>query len=268
MSSTVLRVTLAIAIGAAVVHARAAQDDPEDLIGLARQALGGEARIASIKSFMATGNVSWTFSDRQPDTKYGAFEINAVLPDKFMEWALSNDSFLGEGVTTRHGNGAASTDPEITKLGFNGSHVIAEGNGLYDLRDRSAKYGPQFLPPPKQEDLDAKYLTRAQDASLDLTLGLLVAAMPSVPAEFRRNPNPVRPSVLVLGPGYYGAAQLVFDPVTHLAARFNDIVYSNYREVDGLKVPFKMTRGNETREVKSFKLNVEIPDKTFRPSGM
>jgi len=44
--------------------------------------------------------------------------------------------------------------------------------------------------------------------------------------------------------------------------------FEDYREVDGLKVPFRMTYDERTWNVKSFRMNVTIPPKVFRPSGL
>jgi hypothetical protein len=67
MSSTVVRVALAVAIGANALPLRARHDDAQQLIALAREALGGEARLMAVKS-------------ETRETK--SFKFNVEIPDK------------------------------------------------------------------------------------------------------------------------------------------------------------------------------------------
>jgi hypothetical protein len=265
MSSTVVRIALAVAISAAALPLRARQDDAQQLIALAREALGGEARLTAVKSFKATGNITWTGST-PGSTQYGYFETVAQMPDKFLQTDMEGElADSGYGVTRRYGRGFDGGSADLSRLGFNGPDVIAVGRRYLPPHNDPGYWRPDYQPLPTQEELNAKYLKDAEARSLNVTLGLFAAALPAVPVQFQSGTRVSGAAVFVSRPGF--TVTLEFDPITHLPTRADDLFYSDYRDVDGVKVPFKTKRGNETRETKSFKFNVEIPDKTFRPPG-
>jgi hypothetical protein len=265
MSSTIIRVTLTLAMSSVALPLRAKQDDAQQLIALAREALGGEARLAAVKSFKATGNITWTGST-PGSTRYGYFETLAQLPDKFLQTDMAGEpADEGYGVTRRYGGGFSGGSADLSRLGFNGPDVIVVGERYLPPHHDPGYWVVDHQPLPTQEELNAKYLETAEGISLNVTLGLFASALPVVPARFRLETRVNGPAVLVTAPGF--SDNLGFDPITHLPIRVGQLFYSDYRDVDGVKVPFKTKRGNETRETKSFKFNVEIPDKTFRPPG-
>ena len=220
-----------------------------ELLARARQALGGDARLGSIRSFVATGSITRGYRSR---LNHGSFEVAAELPDRFVSREAMTYVRLPDP-------GRIEEDRRQATLGFNGRRVIYEPPGT-NRRTAPARFGQAEVGP---------LLPQAQLDFVRLTLGMFAASFAGAPLTFS-DPGGVPGSHTVAVELPQGRTMLLeFDPVTHLPARFDDVQYSDYRQVDGMKVPFRITRLGSAKYVDastldSIRFNVEIPTRRFR----
>jgi hypothetical protein len=273
MSSTVTRFALAVAIGAMVVPAsrlssQESQTDVQALVAAARQALGGEANLANIKSFTIEARTR-SLRYATASTHWTAFKIAAEFPDKFVRATdggyggprvpLSQSPDSAGGYLTSSGAGSMA-------LGFNGDHVIADG--VYssdDYRNLDGTWRPFVYP---QSELDEKYLERARIGALPWMLGMFAEPMPGVPVQLEASTSAdAATTVIVTGGGLQRPRTLAFDPVSHLPASLDGMTFEDYRQVGPVIVPFRMKTNLVEEDVTSIHLNVKIDAKRFRPSG-
>lgn len=153
--------------------ATSARTDPQRLLAAARQAMGGEAALSSVASFVVTGNAARNLGR---DTVDQSVEIACQLPDRFVRTVSYNAVFGGPGdirmiLTARDG--------------FTGTRLIRETTSSGDF-----PAPPEFLlfgPAPTEEERAAgeRAAVTAQKAALArLALVLFAASNPSYPLEF------------------------------------------------------------------------------------
>jgi len=65
-------------------------------------------------------------------------------------------------------------------------------------------------------------------------------------------------------PGAEFHATLTFDPQTHLPATLNDLAYADYRDVSGVKIPFRFVNDREELDVTDARVDVTIKPSVFR----
>nr|MBP8274161.1 hypothetical protein [Acidobacteriota bacterium] len=301
----------------------------------ARQALGGDKKLAAITSFVATGQTRQVRGDNLIPIE---FQINVQLPDRYsrrdetpaVESGYSTSGFNGDGLVQL----PAPVAPSAAQM--------------------AAMARPGGPPPPTQEQLDAaqamqrkaRVVTLKQDFTR-LTLGMFAGSFPNYPLTFTRigiaeSPQGKADIVEAKGPDNF-TARLFISQDTHLpvmltwttparagatamgapagaraggaaappmqappaggarvggaaapptappagvtppaggvaapgAARpappappENRLYFADYREVDGMQLPFRLRRavGADTTEETTFdryKLNVKIDPKKF-----
>lgn len=219
------------------------------VLAAARAALGGDARLASVKAFAATGRTRQVRGEHLVPIE---FEILCELPDKYAR----TDEIP-----------AQESGPTTT--GFSGADPIQ-------------------IPPPPAPPADAARQARVAAARADLVrlmLGMFAGAPIDYPLTFAyagqaEAPQGKADAVDVSGPAGF-TARLFINSETHLpimvswqAARprgpalENRLYYSDYRDVDGLQWPFRVRRaaGAETVEETTFdrfRLNPKIDPKKF-----
>jgi hypothetical protein len=243
----------------AYVHAGpSGQDTVVMVLAKARDALGGEDRLSAIHSFVIRGAI---VSGTGYTKEYGSFEISCELPDKFV---LNRD--LGR-----------ASDPsthETSRLGFNGDHGIVEGNspslGIFS--------GSRYQSMPLQMLLSA-----AREQFSDVTLGLFAASFDGAPVVFEPAPDGAPANaVLVRGTDEF---VMTFDPISHLPMSLGDLIYSDYRKINGIRVPWKIQYTRDERrllpprhekslssrpvvyeewDLRAFQTNVQINPNTFK----
>ena len=153
--------------------AMAAQLEPQQVLAAARQAMGGEAALSRVTSFVVTGSAARNLGLHVADQ---SVEIACQLPDRFVRTVSYNAVFGGPDdirmiLTTRDG--------------FTGTRLIRETTASGDL-----PAPPAFLPfgpAPTEEERAARDLAAvtAQKAALArLALVLFAASHTSYPLEF------------------------------------------------------------------------------------
>ena len=222
------------------------------LLAEARQALGGDASRAGIKSFKITGTIKT--SNR---LESGSFEIICTLPDKFVQ--IEQRALINPGHTVSEPSSRPSVRHQATRLGINGNDLI---------------FQPHVIIPTSTRE-NTLVLTRAQlDSALktarngfaNLTVGLFADGFAGVPLHFNEAAGPdSEHSVQVTGPDIAGT--LTFNRQTRLPERFGRMRYDDYRDVGGRKVPFYISDNTTEWIVREFLVNVDVAEKVFKPTN-
>jgi hypothetical protein len=271
----------------------------DSVMAAARAALGGEARIAAVKTFIATGRTRQVRGENLVPIE---FEIQAELPDKY----------------SRHDEFPAQDAGPVT-AGFAGDALV--------LIPRPAPPPPRpGAPPPPPGAQEAMLRTRLNGAKQDfarLLLGMFAGSTPAFPLTYSfvgqaEAPQGKADVVDVKGPGNF-SARLFIAADTKLPIMLSwtapgpgpggppgpgrppgaggppaggpppgtpagppgaapkpmpeqRLFFADYRDVDGLKLPFRIRRaaGSETTEETTFdryRINVRIDPRRFDTSA-
>ena len=264
-----------VLVGVGVVQAgQAPAVDPSTVLSAAREALGGEKRLSAVKSFTANGRTQQVRGDNLVPIE---FEISCELPDKYIR---------------RDEIPAQESGP--TTIGFNGDALIQ----LPVPAPPPARAG---VPPPTEAQQDAQRRARATTAKQDfvrLTLGMFATSFSGYPLTFTyvgqaEAPQGKADVLEAKGPANFTARLFVYSE-THLpimvswqgaaapagrggpapapgaapAGPENRIYYADYRDVDGMKFPFRLRRavGSDTVEETTFdrfRINAKIDARKF-----
>ncbi len=150
-----------------------AQTDPQQVLAAARQAMGGDAALSSVTSFVVTGSAARNLGRHVADQ---SVEIACQLPDRFVRTVSYNAVFGGPGdirmiLTSRDG--------------FAGTRVIRETTTSGDFP--APPDIPPFGPPPTAEEREARAraaVMAQKGAFARLALVLFAASHESYPLEF------------------------------------------------------------------------------------
>ena len=158
---------------AALAAPASAQTDPQQVLAAARQAMGGEAALSSVTSFVVTGSAARSLGRHVADQ---SVEIACQLSDRFVRTVSYNAVFGGPGdvrliLTSRDG--------------FNGTRVIRQTTRSGDFP--APPDIPPLGPPPTAEEREARAraaVMAQKGAFARLALVLFAASHPSYPLEF------------------------------------------------------------------------------------
>jgi hypothetical protein len=249
---------------ALLMLAGAQAQDADPIVSAAHQALGGDVRIAAVKTIVATGRTRQVRGDNLIPVE---FEIDIELPDKYTR---IDEILAQEGGPTRHG--------------FSGNSLIGP-----------AGVGPHYLPPgpgrshcpapPRGIPVDP-FLVARQELTR-LTLGMFASSFDGYPVTFSyvgsaEVPEGTADVVSVNGP-YCFAANFFVGRRMHLPLQIewtdppvppqtaptdNRLYYADYRDVNGLKLPFLIRRAIGTMTIEEttfdrFLVNAKIDPKKF-----
>lgn len=245
------------------VNARPA-DTADTILAAARQALGGGKVLSETTSFVLKGTKQTTTYTVKSSA---SFEILCELPDRFV-W--KEDAGL---------RGAMA-------IGFNGGRVITTTPQSMAASQPITAAVSSAQSAAVIADSDQLLVARIDFAVV--TMGLFATSFPSTPLKF----TTPRPGAIDMRGRDDFAATMLFDPITHLPDRLGYKVvapqgaglqlrqwtYGDYRDVEGRKVPFRVTisvgRDGATQltqeaewDVSEVKFNVKIDGREFRSSG-
>jgi hypothetical protein len=260
--------------------------DPAPIIAGAREALGGESRLGAIKTIVITGRTRQVQGNNLVPIE---FEIACELPDK----CIRRDEIP-----------ARESGP--TTIGFNGDELIQvpvpgplpEGRGGPPPgRDGgpppSREGGPppgrdggapgRGVPPSPEAQRAARLATVKQDFAR-LFFGMFAAPPANFAVTFAYAGEAEAPQgradvLNVKGPGTFNGRFFVFKD-SRLPVMFtwqgpsptgpaeNRLFYADYRDVDGMKFPFRLRRavGADTVEetiIDRFRVNTRIDARRF-----
>ncbi len=183
--------------------------DVNTIIADARAAVGGERRLAAVKTLVATGQAT-----RVVDNASSApadVELAFELPDKFMKTDVV--AMLPNAVVTR-------------TTGFNGDKVIdvidrppTAGNIVIRLGGPGEGEGSPQTPEQREAERRARLVSNEQEFAR-LALGMLLPSLPTYPLEFSyggqaESPDGRADILDVKGAGEF-AVRLFIDTKTHL----------------------------------------------------
>lgn len=268
--------TVCLAAGALVAAQGPAPDAAARVLAGAREALGGDKKLAAVKTLVVTGRTKQVRGENLVPIE---FEIAMDLPDKYVR----KDEVP-----------AQESGPST--LGFNAGELIQFP--VPTIPSMPARAGGP--PAPTAEQLAAGRRARLGSVQQDfsrLTLGMFAASFSSFPLTFSYAGKAEAPQgkadVLdVKGPSDF-SARLFLNADTHLpimvswqappraggppapalqasqpSSPESRLYYGDYREVSGVRLPFRLRRavGPDTVEettVDGYKLNVKIDPRKF-----
>jgi hypothetical protein len=184
--------------------------DAGAMLAIVQQALGGESKLAAVKTLDFRGQSTRVQGDRSLPA--ADCEMAIELPDKFME--KSAVAQMGSAVVTR-------------TSGFNGNGVIESLDTPPSLGGRVVIRMGQDAPPPgvtpTPEEVEAmrrSALAAAHEAFARVALGLFAASPDAFPLTFSdagqaQSPDSTADVIAVAGPDGF-AARLFVDSETHL----------------------------------------------------
>jgi hypothetical protein len=236
-----------------------AQRDPQGLNLLTQtlSAAGGVSAITAIQDFTGTGNITYYWSGKEvpgPATVRGRgvneFRLDATLPDGMQSWAVA--SWKGSLKST---SGKISQIPAYNAINL-GSLTLPFVEMANALRDSSVSVS---LVDQEQINGRSAYRIRVQrtfGAAVDprgtmsgwTTKDYLIDATTLLPAEIHLMTHPVE---------------------THLRSYLQEIVFTDYRSVNGVVLPFSITEkiGGQTTwmiQLSSISFNTGLKDSDFQ----
>jgi hypothetical protein len=254
----------------------------------ARAALGGEAKIAAVKTFVATGRTRQVRGENLVPIE---FEIQAELPDKYSRY----DEFPAQ-------------DAGPVTAGFVGDALVLIPRpvpppprpGAPAPPPGTAASAPQKSAEPGRESAQEVMLrTRLNGAKQDfarLMLGMFAGSTAAFPLTYfyvgqAEAPQGKADVIDIKGPNNF-TARMFIAADTHLPIMLSwspqappgapgaaakpvaeqRLFFADYRDVDGLKLPFRIRRaaGSETTEETTFdryRINVRIDPRRFDTSA-
>lgn len=273
-----MSVVVAVCAGVAIAGQSQASTDATEIMAKAREALGGEKRLTSIKTIVASGETRQVRGDNLIPI---VFEINIELPGKYSR--RDETPAVESGYTT---------------LGFSGDDLIQlplpTTPAMPPMAARAG--GP---PPPSAEQIAAMQATQRKTrvATLKqdyarLMLALFAASTDAFPLTFKKfgvaeSPQGKADVISVSGPNNF-IANLMINQQTHLPVMLSwtppapparagapaatpaeqRMYFADYRDAGGVMWPHRIRRasGADTTEETTFdrfRLNARIDPKKF-----
>ena len=238
--------------------AQSAPPDPQAILAATREALGGEKKLSAVKTIVATGRTQQIRGNNLVPIE---FEIDIELPDKYVrkdeipaqESGPSTAGFNGEKLIQTQ---APAVKQDFARLTLG---MFAASFAGYPLTFTYA--GQAEAPQGKADVLDVKgapnqtmRLFIAQDTHLPIMVSWIAPVPPA-----RGGP-----------PGRGGPSPAAAAPAAPAAPQETRLYFADYRDVDGMKWPFRLRRalGAETVEETTFdrfRVNAKIDARKFQP---
>lgn len=184
--------------------------DASRVLAAVRDALGGDKKLASVKTLSATGTSTKVNGDTSGAP--GDYELAFELPDKFVKKEVV--ATIGQNVISRTSgfNGEGVIEATDTPASFPGQVFVRLGPG---------GAAPGVQPTPEQaEAMRKSALAAAHEEFARFTLGMFATSFPAFPIEFSyageaQSPDGKADVIAVKGSDDF-AAKLFIDGNTHL----------------------------------------------------
>jgi hypothetical protein len=238
--------TATVLTAALALLAQTAPSDPAAILAASREALGGEKKLSAVKTIVATGRTEQVRGNNLVPIE---FEMNIELPDKYVrkdeipaqESGPSTAGFNGETLIQTK---APAVKQDFARLMLG---MFASSFSGYPLTFTYA--GQAEAPQGKADVLDVK-------GAPNVTMRLFIAQSTHLPimVSWTAPPQPQR------------AGQ----PPAAATPQESRLYFSDYRDVDGIKWPFRLRRalGADTVEETTFdrfRVNAKIESRKFQP---
>ena len=265
-----------IVLSAATLAVSGQGRDAAQVLAAAREALGGDAVLAAVKSFVATGR---TRQIRGNNLVPIEFEINCELPDKFVrkdefpaqDTDLTVSGFRGDALIQFPGPGAGRGGAPGAPSRGNGPN--ADEQRLNTVRQEFVRltlgafatsfptYPLTFKYAAEAEAPDGKADVLDVSGPANFTARLLVQRETHLPVMliWQMSPPPGPPrGAPPAGPG--ASAAPIAPPATAAPMEVR-LYYADYRAVNGIRWPFRIRRavgGTTTEETMFDRVNVNV----------
>jgi hypothetical protein len=247
---------LAVAASVAVL-AQSAPTDPQEILAATREALGGEKKLSAVKTIVATGRTQQVRGNNLVPIE---FEINIELPDKYVRKDEIPAQESGPSTAGFNGDALIETKAPTVKQDFARLMIGMFASSFTGYPLTFTYVGQGEAPQGTADVLEAK-------GAPNFTMRLFILRSTHLPIMISW--QGAAPSGRG-GPPARGAAP----PPTAAAPAGpppeNRIYFADYRDVDGLKWPFRLRRalGADTVEETTFdrfRINAKIDAKKFQP---
>ena len=273
-----------------VAVAQTAAERATSVLSEARQAIGGDEKIANVRTLQASGDIRRSMGEMQMD---GELELLIELPDKMRRDESIAAPAGGTMVRTEVLNGSEVWDDNSQRGGMGGHMaLVMRGPGGREMNEeeikemrrrmRRAELSRYLLGLLLRTDAPATYagMAEAPDGSADVievkpeqgpAMRLFIDRETRLPLMLswrgpqqrmmiRRAPRS--------GPPNPGSEMVREAPEAPPEDATWELRFDDYREVNGVRLPHRISRGvegsiNEEWTIKSYKLNAAFKSSTF-----
>ena len=237
--------TALVAVAASfAVFAQSTPPDPQAILAATREALGGEKKLAAVKTIVATGRTQQVRGNNLVPIE---FEISIELPDKYLRKDEIPAQESGPSATGFNGETLIQTKAATVKQDFARLMMGMFASSFAGYPLTFAYVCQAEAPQGKADVLEAK-------GAQNFTMRIFIAPDTHLPImlSWQAPPPPARGGQ---------------PPAPPQESR---IYFADYRDVDGIKWPFRLRRalGADTVEETSFdrfRVNAKIDAKKFQP---
>ena len=237
-------IAMAVTLGAAPLLAQNAQRDPAAILSATREALGGDKKLTAVKTIVATGRTQQVRGNNLVPIE---FEISIELPDKYLRKNEIPAQESGPSTEGFNGDALIQTKAPTVKQDFARLMLGMFATSFPGYPLTFTYVGQAEAPQGKADVLEAR-------GAPDVTMRIFIAQETHMPImiSWQAAPPPAR------GGGPPAAPQE------------NRLYFADYRDVDGMKWPFRLRRaqGADTVEETTFdrfQVNRRIDAKKFQP---
>ena len=229
--------------------AQAAPTDPAAILSGTREALGGEKKLSAVKTIVASGRTQQVRGNNLVPIE---FEIDIEVPDKYVRKNEIPAQESGPSIEGFNGQSLIQTKAPTVKQDFARLMLGMFATSFSGYPLTFTYVGQAEAPQGKADVLDGK--------GPDATLRLFIDRATHLPImiSWQAAPSPAR-GVQPAAPGAAPAAP-----------QENRVYFSDYRDVDGMKWPFRLRRAVGAGTVEEttfdrFRINPKIDAKKFQP---
>src|SRR5215470_5089263 len=238
--------SIALVIAASVAMlAQSTPTDPASILAAAREALGGEKKLSAVKTIVATGRTQQLRGNNLVPIE---FEIDVELPDKYLRKDEVPAQESGPSTSGFNGGTLIQTKAPTVKQDFARLMLAMFATSFSGYPLTFSYVGQAEAPQGKADVLEAK--------GADTTMRLFVAQSTHLPImiTWQAPAAPARGG----------------QPAAPAAPQESRLFFADYRDVDGMKWPFRLRRalGADTVEETTFdrfKVNPRIDARKFQP---
>jgi hypothetical protein len=239
-----MKTALVAVVASFAVLAQTTPPDPQAILAATREALGGEKKLSAVKTIVAAGRTQQVRGNNLVPIE---FEINIELPDKYVRKDEIPAQESGPSTAGFNGDALIQTKAPTVKQDFARLMVGMFGSSFAGYPLTFTYVGQGEAPQGKADVLEAK-------GAQNFTMRIFIAQSTHLPImlSWQAPPPPARGGQPPAAP------------------QESRIYFADYRDVEGMKWPFRLRRalGADTVEETTFdrfRINAKIEAKKFQP---